>query len=209
MKFKKLIITPELARIPAHICADGSVYVIRRKRCPSDLKRRSWNNPYRNEYTIEYYNNDLKLLLEFVNDMKIAFDRNKKTVKNKLQYKNVKHIIEKLELFNKNSYNWYIPNFIMNSNEEVFCSWIRAFFDDESYIHPLRKRIVVKSMNKQGLLQINILLTKLEIRSSVTGPNCDNSYYLTVHKDGLLIYRSKIGFTMLRKKILLDTILKK
>lgn len=209
MKFDltKIKVSPEIARIHAHVCGDGSVYISYRKRSPCDLKKRNWSNIYRNEYTIEYYNNELELVFEFVNDFKISFNRNLKTIKNKVRFRNVKYIIEKLELSGKNSYNWYIPKFLMNSKEEIFCNWIRAFFDDESYIHPLRRRIVVKSMNKNGLLQIKSLLTKLKIRASVTGPNCDKSYYLFVHKEGLIIYRNKIGFLMKRKKLLLDTIL--
>ena len=204
LKNKKIKVTPEIARIHAHVCGDGSVYIRNSKRGPSELARHKRRNIYRKEWTIEYYNNELDLVKEFINDFKVAFNRNKKTIKNKMRYRGVKHIAEKLELIGKNSYSWYIPEFIMNSSKNIMCNWIRAFFDDEAYIFPSRKRILVKSMNKKGLQQIVKLLSKLEISSKVTGPNCDNSYYLVVYRKGLLRYQKNIGFLMQRKSDLLN-----
>ncbi len=37
-------------------------------------------------------------------------------------------------------------------------------------------------MNKKGLGDVKELLLKLNITSSLTGPNCDGSYYLTLSK---------------------------
>ncbi len=200
-------ITPEIARIHAHICGDGSFYKTREKRSPQTLLKHKRVNIYRIEHVLEYYNECTELLKEFKADMKIGFNRNISTNRNKLRVKGAKWIAEKLNLTNKNSYNWFIPEFILNSSKDVICSWIRAFFDDEAYMHHSRKRILVKCMNKSGLMQISQLLGRLGIRSKVNGPNCDNSYYLVIYKDGLIAYRHNIGFLMERKANLLDKII--
>lgn len=214
MKFDKnymkinLDITPEVARIHAHICGDGSSYNTQWKRSQKELDRHKRINIYRKDHAMEYYNKCPEVLEEFKKDFKIAFNRNISTNKNKIVVKGSKWIAEKLNLINKNSYNWFIPEFITNSSDEIVCSWIGTFFDDEAYIHPSRKRILVKCMNKSGLIQISGLLDKLPIRNKVNGPNCDKSYYLVIYEDGLIAYQQNIGFLMKRKADLLDKIIK-
>ena len=201
-------VTPEIARIHAHICGDGSVYMLTRKRSKGELIKHKRRDIYRKEYCIEYYNNDNDLIKEFVTDFNRAFKRNKKIIRNKIIFKGVKSIIEKLEVSNKNSYSWFIPDFITRASSNIISSWIRAFFDDEAYINPSRKRILVKCMNKKGLQQIIQLFQRLGIKSNITGPNCDNSYYLVIKEKSLFKYRDKIGFLMKRKSNLLDDITK-
>lgn len=204
----KLEITSEIARIHAHICGDGSFYKLREKRSPATLLKHKRRNVYRMEHVLEYYNECPELLNEFKKDFKTAFNRNISTLNNKIRVKGAKWIAEKLELINKNSYNWHIPHFIANSSSDVISNWIRAFFDDEAYMHSSRKRIMVKCMNKKGLQQISHLLQKLGIKSNITGPNCDNSYYLVIKEKGLCKYRDNIGFLMKRKLDLLDKLIK-
>ena len=202
-------ITPEIARIHAHICGDGSFYKVRERRSPKTLLNHKRVNIYRIEHVLEYYNECTELLSEFKNDMKVAFNRNISTNHNKIKVRGAKWIAEKLNLIGKNSYNWYIPEFIMKSPNNVINSWIRAFFDDEAYLHHSRKRILVKCMNKPGLIQISELLNRFCIRSKITGPNCDNSFYLVIYEDGLLVYKQNIGFLMKRKAELLDKLIEK
>ena|SRR3989344_9591465 len=202
----KLEVTPEIARIHAHICGDGSFYKLKEKRPPKTLLKHKRVNIYRIEHVLEYYNECTELLDEFKKDMKFAFNRNISTTNNKIRVKGSKWIAEKLNLSNKSSYNWYIPEFIIESSEKVISNWIRAFFDDEAYIHPARRRILVKCMNKEGLEQICVLLKKLNIYSTITGPNCDNSYYLSISKENVFIYKEKIGFLMARKNLILNSL---
>ncbi len=209
MRSKRIKITPEIARIHAHVCGDGSSYIRNAKRGPGELAKHKRKNIYRKDWTIEYYNNDLELVKEFVKDFKVSFNRNKQTIKNKVTFRGAKHIVEKLELTNKNSYNWYIPDNIMKASKKVISNWLRAFFDDEGYIHPSRNRILVKSMNKTGLQQVVKLLYRLNISSKITGPNCDHSYYLVVYKEGLQRYKNYVGFLMQRKSDLLNEIIKR
>lgn len=205
----ELEVTPEIARIHAHICGDGSFYKLKEKRSPATLLKHKRRKIYRMEHILEYYNEYPKLLNEFKRDFKTAFNRNISTLSNKIRVKGAKWIAEKLELVNKDSYNWYVPDFITRGPSEVISNWIRSFFDDEAYMHHSRKRILVKCMNKSGLIQISELLKKLSIKSKITGPNCDNSYYLVIYKDGLIDYRHNIGFLMERKAVLLDKIIEK
>ena len=71
----KLEITPEIARIHAHICGDGSFYKTTENRSPATLLNHKRRKIVRTEHVIEYYNEYLELRNEFKEDFKIAFNR--------------------------------------------------------------------------------------------------------------------------------------
>ena len=60
--------------------------------------------------------------------------------------------------------------------------WIIAFLKDEGYDYKERKIIRVKSVNLEGLKDIQSLLGSLGIYSWITGKNCDNTWYLNIKK---------------------------
>ncbi len=72
--------------------------------------------------------------------------------------------------------------------------WLRAFFDDEGTVDKTNHVIRVKSMNKKGLLQSRDMMNSINIPCRITGPNCDDSYYLTVSRKDLEIFQKKVGF---------------
>jgi len=194
-------ITCELARIHAHICGDGCAYVTKWKRSPADLESHPRKDLIKREWCIKYTNTCRELLDEFSNDMKSQFNRKSTPQNDELKFNGCRWIIKLLNLENKNSYTWFIPEFIMNASSNVACNWLRAFLDDEGTVDSEGKRIRVKSMNEKGLLQTKSLFSKISIFSKVTGPNCDNSFYLTIYKEGLLAYERKVGFIHPEKKL--------
>ncbi len=203
-------INSRIARIHAHICADGCAYITKVKRSPGDLKSHKRRKIVRKEYIFEYWNNCELLLEEFKKDFKLEFNRNIST--NKRMYvriKGIKYIMEKLELMNKNSKNWFIPSYILKSSNKAISNWIRAFFDDEATVESSRFRIRAKSVNLKGLKQISLLLNKLGIMNRVTGPNCDNSWYLSINGSDIQEYSKKIGFLHPEKQDKLKSMIKK
>ena len=194
-KFNK--ITPEMARIHAHICGDGCAYTKKEKYSKKQLLRHPRKNLYEKVWLIEYTNTCQELLEEFYEDILIAFNRKGQRVPkyHRISLHSTKWILEYLELIGKNSYNWYIPKKIINSNEKVICAWLRAFFDDESTVSVSKKMIRIKSMNPAGLGQVQDLLARLTIYSKITGQNCDKSYYLNIYRTDIKKYASLIGFT--------------
>ena len=118
-----------------------------------------------------------------------------------------------MELTQKNSYNWYIPEFIINSSDLIISYWLRAFFDDESYIH--HKAIYLAIVNEKGIMQIQDLLKRLEIDSILYKPRTPNNpRHHTVYRIGILgpnviKYYKLINFIHPRKNERLKEIVKK
>ncbi len=200
-------ITPEIARIHAHICGDGCVYLKREKR-PKNYRPYRNEQLYENVWLIEYTNTSFQLLDEFNKDLKAAFNRKGQF---RLKYwririSSAKWIIDALRLRGKNSYNWFIPDFILKQNNAITKHWLRAFFDDESTVTDYGA-IRIKCMNMNGLRQIRDLLLRFEIVASLTGPNCDKSYYLYVPKKYGRQYQESVGFLHPEKKIKLERII--
>ena len=219
MKFEKnyskikLEITPEIARIHAHICGDGSFYKTTENRSPATLLNHKRRKIVRTEHVIEYYNEYLELRNEFKEDFKIAFNRIILSENKKIKVRGAKWIAEKLELTQKNSYNWYIPEFIINSSDLIISYWFMAFFYDESYIH--HKAIYLAIVNEKVIMQIQDLLKRLEIDSILYKPRTPNNpRHHTVYRIGILgpnviKYYKLINFIHPRKNERLKEIVKK
>lgn len=154
-------LSPEKARIHAHLCGDGDLFIYIRKRSPSS-RRTSWGKGITfRVYTIEYNNMSLALRKQFVNDVK-------KTYGNVYIYERSRGIItvrrkeiyeEMVRLGVKNSRKWRIPKEILNASKEIKSSWLEAFFDDEATVDINHKRIDLKSVNLKGLKQVKLLLS--------------------------------------------------
>jgi len=202
-------ITSEIARIHAHICGDGCVYIKMLKRSPKELASHRRKNIFEKIWVMEYTNTSEILRNEFIEDIKKAFNRK---CYDYSKYKRVvlthcKWIIKKLDLEGKNSYNWDVYR-KTTSNKPVLAAWLRAFFDDEATVNTKQRMIRIKSMNKKGLQQVSFMLNKLGIYSKITGQNSDHSWYLNLYKNDLKIYGDKIGFLHPSKKEKLFLILK-
>jgi hypothetical protein len=85
--------------------------------------------------------------------------------------------------------------------------WLRAFFDDEGTVDKTNFVVRVKSMNRIGLGQARKLLDAIKIPSRITGPNSDNSWYITVSRKDLKKFQRIVGFSHQKKKLLLNKII--
>ncbi len=68
-------VTPELARIHAHICGDGYTCISKEKRSPGTLVKHPRKKLERNIEILAYTNDCDTLIQEFVNDVKKEFGR--------------------------------------------------------------------------------------------------------------------------------------
>jgi hypothetical protein len=195
------------ARIAAHVCSDGWMSTYVEKNSLQIVNRRRY---YRNRrrYEIGYCNTNKKLLEEFSKDVlgiyKITVRRRKSIdllFKSKRVYSRIK------ELGGGNTLGWRIGNEILKSGKTVKIFWLRAFFDDEGTVDKTNFVVRVKSMNIAGLNQARCLMNTIDVPSRITGPNCDNSWYLTVSRRDLMKFQKTIGFNHPGKKLLLDKIL--
>lgn len=193
-------ITPSIARLHAHICGDGHVGIHSQKRSPGSLKSHPRIKLTYLNWLIAYTNTCKILIDEFQNDLEESFNRRglyyPKTYS--VRANGAKHIIQLLELESKNSYNWNIPDFIINSSDEVIHNWIRAFFDDEATVDIKQKSIFVNSVNRDGLIQVSELLKKINIDSHINGPYKNGIYSdvnrLCIKHNAVIKYYDKVSF---------------
>ena len=171
----------EEARIAAHVCADGWLSIYLDKNALQIVHGRRYHRP-RRRYVIGYSNTDLGLLKEFKKDVKKIYGiKALSGHKSDLRARS-KRVFKRLETLGAgSSYQWFIGKEILNSSKNVKRNWLRAFFDDEATVAIKEKRIRVKSMNGKGLKQVKSLLKTFLIKSKITGPNSDNSWYLTIN----------------------------
>jgi hypothetical protein len=166
-------ITPELSRIHAHLCGDGFACMFKTKEKDRNLTA-----------VTGYCNKNQILLDKFREDFSKIFGVKMKMKKNKqVSIRSVrifKQIVNKFGEFG--SRKWRIPSTIKNSGREIKLEWLKAFFEDEAYDEKRYNRLKTKSVNYLGLKDAQEMLESLGIVSSLTGPNCDESYYLTISK---------------------------
>ncbi len=198
---------PKEARIAAHVCSDGWMISYVEKNSLQIVNGRKYHRD-RRRYEVGYCNTDSKLLEEFSKDVfdiyKIKVRKRKSTdlvFKSKRVYSRIK------ELGGGDTYGWRIGDDVLQSRKKVKSFWLRAFFDDEGTVDKTNHVVRVKSMNKEGLHQAMGMIDSINIPSRITGPNCDDSYYLTISKRDLKLFQKEIGFNHPKKKLRLCKIL--
>lgn len=160
----------ELVRVHARLCGDGCI--TRYETSESDRNRRAM---------VLYTNVDEDNLNQFREDMGELFDVKMYEYQNEVKVKSIRIADELERKFGQlSSKKWRIPERIYDLDFEKKIEWIRAFVRDEGYHEATYNRLKIKSMNKPGLSDLQKLLETINIESSLTGPNCDDSYYLTV-----------------------------
>jgi hypothetical protein len=164
-------ISIELARIHAHLCGDGFVCIWKTKE--KDRRFRAVSG---------YCNKNQKLLDKFREDFNKVFNVKMKMEENKqVSIKSIRIFNQLSDQFGEfGSKKWKIPNLIKKSNENIKVEWLKSFFEDEAYNEKKYDRLKIKSMNFLGLRDVKEILDSLKIKSSLTGPNIDKSYYLTI-----------------------------
>src|SRR4030042_2624440 len=116
--------SPELARVHAHLCGDGSSCIWKTKE--KDRKFRAVTG---------YYNKNQKLLDKFRSDFSKLFEVKMKMRENKeVCVKSIRIFTELRERFGDfGSRKWRIPLEIKEANKELKLEWMTAFFEDEAY----------------------------------------------------------------------------
>jgi len=164
-------ISPELSRIHAHLCGDGSVFIFKTKE-----KDRNFRGG------VGYYNKNQLLLNKFREDFNKLFGVKMKMRKNReVIIRSVKRAKWFIKTFGEfGSKKWRIPKEIKNSNKKIKLEWLKAFFENEAYDEKRYNRLKIKSMNQIGLMDAKEILDSIGIFFRLTDPNCDESYYLTI-----------------------------
>lgn len=160
-----------LARIHAHLCGDGSVFIHKTKE-----KGRKFRAG------IGYYNKNQALLNQFRTDFSQLFQVKMKMRKNReVSIKSIRRYRQFTSQFGSfKSREWRIPKSIKYGSSEIKIEWLKAFFHDEAYHEKAYNRLKIKSVNPNGLNDSKEMLDSLDIRATLTGPNSDSSYYLTI-----------------------------
>lgn len=173
LKNNNIKLSEELVRIHAHLCGDGGLY--RFKTSEKDRINRA---------NIVYFNTNPKLINSFMKDMNKVFNVKmyyyEKAYMVRVSSIRIADFLSKLGKYGTRG--WRIPTVIKNSSRRYKLEWIRAFCHDEGYLPPDRNWIRIKSMNLNGLKDLMNMLNSLKITSTLTGPNCDESYYLNIKK---------------------------
>ncbi len=169
--------TPELARVHAHLCGDGSVFIFKTIAKDRDFRA-----------GIAYSNNNQNLLNKFRKDFNKLFGVKMKMNEGvDVSIRSIKIFQELTERFGEfGSRKWRIHNSIKNARKEIKLEWLKSFFEDEAYHEKGYNRLRIKSMNPLGVEDAKEMLNSLGIYSSITGPNCDESYYLTIPRFSLV-----------------------
>lgn len=168
------VISLEWARIHAHLCGDGYTCIWKTRQ-----KGRKFTA------ITGYCNKNQKLLDQFRIDFSKIFG-----VKMKMRRKKGEVSISSIRIHKEirdkfgdfGSKKWRIPQIIKCANKEVRLNWLVSFFEDEAYHEKRYDRLKTKSVNLQGLNDAKELLESLNIFCTLTGPNCDSTYYLTIPK---------------------------
>lgn len=202
---KNIKITPEFARIHAHICGDGYIFKVKTNRSKKELRQHPRRNTIRNRFDVRYCNENKILLKQFIEDFKIAFNRTAVFIPNKNEVDvQAKWLYDIFKFFGAGKSNeWFIPNKIMLASKKVKTEWIKAFFDDEAHVSKTYKRIVLNIVNKKGLKQIQKLLKEFNIKSTLNGPYNYKKYYsyhLSIYRDSIKKYSNLMGFYHPKKR---------
>lgn len=115
------------------------------------------------------------------------------------------------------TYNWKVPEDIKHcNNEKIICSFLKGFFDSDGYVTLSKNKrtrfIGAQNFNTGGLEEIQNLLFKIEIQSSITQSNeqkIRNMHSITIsNRKSLEIFSKKINFSIKRKIESLEKLLK-
>lgn len=160
----------ELVRVHARLCGDGCIS--RYETSEKDRNRRA---------VVVYTNFNEENLNQFRSDMGELFDVKMYEYKKEVKVKSIRIADELEDKFGSlSSKEWRIPKKIQELGRQKKLEWIRAFVRDEGYHESKYNRLKIKSMNNLGLEDLQKLFRTIGVDSSLTGPNCDDSYYLTV-----------------------------
>lgn len=196
-------INKSLARVLGHILGDGGIHVIKKE----------------NKFRVFYVNNEIKLLNSFKGDIKRIFG------KAKIYFRKREDRGDEIWLSSTIGYVFYIllkyeknkikrvPDLIKKSNNQtILYSFLQALYDDEGYIYPHKKMIVIALSNYNLLEDIRKLLKRINIMPNqilIHQPKEKSKmYYFSITgKKEIMKFKEKIDFIHPLKNKKLDTLL--
>ncbi len=198
----KIKISPELARIVAHICGDGYIRKGKQRRTEAELLTHPRKNIFKNKYYVRYVNTEKTLANQFIRDVKkelnrvvIKLRKYEYEVSGKWVYDLVVH------LGAGKSREWFISKEIFDAKKNIKIEWLKAFFDDEAHVSTNSKKIILSIINKKGIKQIKRMLSQIGVTSQLRGPYSytfrskkGQKYYLIIPKKEIIKYSTIIGF---------------
>lgn len=188
-------ISKEKIAINAYLCGDGWI----------SIRIDKYQNKH---YEIKIFLDDLSLAKYVVSLFEKEFNISPKIVFHQgcfnIQIKNKPACLNLLSLGEYSTNNWKIPK---NLSKSYIMEWIRCFFDCEAHVNVNKKLIQVKSVNFNGLSEINERLNLLGINSVLYGPyqpkNRNHKRYGMIFitgKENLRLYQRLINFYHPKKK---------
>ncbi len=188
------------ARIHAHVCGDGHLYVEKGDRGI--------------RYVVEYTNKDRELIEEFVNDAKQIYGASPTVIWRRSKRSYIarfksRYAFQRLTSLGAGSSRSWRDNIeIFGNDESLVTNWLRAFFDDEAYVDTITKRITVTSVNPNGLKDVSILLESIGINPYIYTVMHGKAFKLVIsRKQNILKYAKKVGFKSKTKLTALVSIL--
>lgn len=189
------LITPELARVHAHICGDGHLFSYREPDSYGYLKTYKAGK-FRLRYGVAYTNLNPKLIRSFMEDVQKVFGIKPlfypKVYRVRVKSREVWSYLRNLGA--GGSREWRIPEEITGGPGSIKAAWISAFFDDEAHFVP-DGGIRVRSVNRRGIEQI-VPMLRAFVPCHVTpsrGLYPDGTCYLVVPKAAQGRFLSAIG----------------
>lgn len=192
--------SPELYSIMAHMVADGT-----------------WSDGL----SAQYANSSSMLRMEFVNNLKKVFGEvhiHKSFTKGRtpaIQFPSAVMYILSSHFQFKFSGIRGLPRYILGLPLEFKGKMLRAFFDDEGYVHD--SNIQICSADIEMLKILRLLLKSLKIETSELRPYQDHVcrdgriskvFYLNIYSKSVPVFAKRVGFSHPKKSILLDLIMK-
>jgi hypothetical protein len=201
-----LVMSEEKAEILGYITADGELKIRKRFRHGNDRK----GIRFQTDKLVNFYNIDKSLIKRFQEDVQNVYDLFPRYNKDKKRcYITRVKIFEDINKYGKiNSYNWSIPDELYHSRR-LLSAWLRAYFDGEAHVEldikHRHKRIIVQSVNEDGLKEVQDALLKFGIESKFY--RYDKICRIVISKNKNLVkYEKCVNFNHEGKKALLASL---
>ena len=158
-----------------------------------------------------YYNTNLAVMEEFVNDLKVFGDVYTWFEEGKFRVffsKVAAHVIKHIYKTNFMSYEVRVPQEFFGLDAHIIAQGIKALADDEGTVLPYRVKIC--SVNKPFLCDVQKLLIKKlpEFSGHVVINNSGGVYNLVIRSGGIESFVKRIGFTHTQKSVDLKLLLR-
>jgi len=195
-------ISNELCRLIGHLLSDGGIHIIEKE----------------GKYRIFYVNNEKILLDSFTEDTKKIFGDIEIYFREREERGDEIWLPSTVGLILYNLFDFFdckirrVPNLIFKLKQENICNFLQAVFDDEGYLYPDKKMIVLSLVNKKLLSDIKKLLGIVGIKTNPIhihdSKNRSKMFYFNLtNRTNIENFNKKIGFIHPKKCEKLDILI--